>query len=181
MKTIIIIVEFPIFHMHYANNTPCQHAKKRFFKRIVSDQNVNTLRTTLKENYWSRVLECQDANQAYSTFRTIFQNAVDTAMPLSEIKNESSNRNKSKPWLTNDLLELIGLKYKMYKIMKVDGDESMVQKYKLIKKKHLSNSLRRAEKTYYKNLLEKNKHNLSKMWNSINLVINRKSPDKYNM
>ena len=94
-------------------------------------------------------------------------------MPLREIKNESTNRNKSKPWLTKDLLELIGLKNKMYKIIKVDGDNSMVQEYKLIKNQ-LCNSLRRAEKTYYKNLLEKNKSNLSKMWKSLNLVINRK-------
>ena len=95
-------------------------------------------------------------------------------MPLREIKNESTNRNKSKPWLTKDLLELIGLKSKMYNIIKVDGDESMVQEYKLIKKYQLCNSLRRAEKTYYKNLLEKNKSYLSKMWKSLNLVVNRK-------
>ena len=42
------------------------------------------------------------------------------------------------------------------------------------KKNQLCNSLRIAEKTYYKNLLEKNKHNLSKLWNSLYWVINRK-------
>ncbi len=40
--------------------------------------------------------------------------------------------------------------------------------------------LRRAEKNYYKNMLDKNKNNLSKIWKTLNLAINRKKKVKAN-
>jgi hypothetical protein len=47
-------------------------------------------------------------------------------------------------------------------------------------KNKLGNLLRQAEKRYYKDLLDKNKSNLSRMWQTLNQVINRKKKIREN-
>ena len=79
---------------------------------------------------------------------------------------------RRKPWITPDIQEVIKLKNIMYKKLKVHGDMSLVKDYKCLKNK-LCNVIRKAEKMYYKNLLDSNKHNMFKTWKTLNLVINR--------
>ena len=65
----------------------------------------------------------------------------------------------------------------MYKALKISDDKSIEKEYKLFKNK-LNNLLRYCEKNYYKSLLEANKNNLSKLWKTLNSVINKKKQTK---
>ena len=63
-------------------------------------------------------------------------------------------------------------KNSIYKRLKLTGNKSLEVQYKTFKNK-LNNLFRSSEKSYYKSILDKNKNNLSKLWKTINTVINR--------
>ena len=60
----------------------------------------------------------------------------------------------------------------MHKKLKMYGDVTIAEEYRK-KKNKLTNLLRISEKKYYKQLLDNNKNNLSKLWKSLNVIISR--------
>ena len=75
--------------------------------------------------------------------------------------------------MTNDMLNLIREKNKMYKIMKISGSSDDTLVYRTIRNK-VSNILILVKRKYYSNLMETNRTNLSKMWVTLNSIINKK-------
>jgi Skp family chaperone for outer membrane proteins len=119
------------------------------------------------------VIQCNDTGEAYQTFYNKFTDIFRTTIPIKQVCNDSYKKQSSTPWLTKGILTSIDNKNKMYKNLRVNGDISLELKYKKFKNK-LGNLLRQTEKNYYKSLLDKDKNNLSKMWKTLNQVINWK-------
>ena len=70
-------------------------------------------------------------------------------------------------------LRMINEKDKLYKVMKLKQCTVSEIQYKKLRNR-LANVLKTAERNYYKNKLETNKNNLRKVWDTLNLVINKK-------
>ena len=68
---------------------------------------------------------------------------------------------------------MIKKKDTFYKDMKLNLCTASENRYKKARNK-LVNVLKAAERNYYKNLLEVNRGNLRKVWDTLNLVIHRK-------
>jgi hypothetical protein len=165
---------FAIFHIHYDKNKymPTTQASSKIFKRIINNQNLTNLKTMAQNANWSSVYSLTDPNTAYDEFHKIFNTILHKSMPLTVIKPKD-NKIGAKPWLTKEILVAIQHKNDMYKRIRIKGDLSLEHEYKQVKNK-LTNIIRRAEKDYYKSLLNKNKHNLTKMWKTLNFIIGRK-------
>ena len=93
-----------------------------------------------------------------------------TPLPLMKQKKKYA---KQAPWVTNGLRASIINKNKLYrKSLKhpTAFNQSEYSKYR----NKLTKLLRSQERNYYENLINQNKHNLSKTWSVISTVINNK-------
>ena len=61
--------------------------------------------------------------------------------------------------------------------MKISGSSDDKLVYRTIRNK-VSHILKLAERKYYSNLVETNRTNLSKMWDTLNYIINKKKRNK---
>jgi len=101
---------------------------------------------------------------------SVFSNLYDECFPIKKITID--NTTPKKTWLTHGLIKCIMEKNRLYKLFQINSDNSAEAKYKTYKNK-LTSLLRVTERTYYKNLLDYNKNNLSKTWKTLNIIINR--------
>ena len=135
---------FSIFHILLSDACP-EKSQPKVCRRIYNDSNLVKFANALETVDWSDVYASSDPNTAYSKLHNIFNDTLEHCIPLQELKVK---RRPSKPWLTNDLLDDIAMKNDMYKRLKIDGDISLLESYKLFKNK-LTNALRKEEKNYY--------------------------------
>lgn len=146
--------------------------------RQINNGNLSQMKNELQNMNWIHVLDCKDTEMAYSTFSNTFQEVYDKNIPVKIIKH--SKRFLKKPWITEALIKSIDEKNRLYKVIRVCGNNTDEDKYKKYKNK-LTSLLKIAERKYYRERLDKNKNNLSKLWNVLNEVINRKKQDKRNV
>lgn len=160
---------FPIFVL-VCNQSKPQTAKIDKYRRIINDTTIQNCVAKLQLKDWNNILECTDPELAYDIFLNQLNYLINDTIPLKKIEE---NKYHEKPWITKGLRTSIINKNQLYKQMMVAGDKTLETKYKAIKNK-LTNVLRQSEKNYYNNILDKNKNNLSKLWKTLNTVINRK-------
>ena len=169
---------FSIFHIIYNNSTPETSKPEYNLQRTINDNTITNCISVLRKTEWDNVLNSNDPETAYDIFQGKLSKVINDTMPMQ--RHKINNKKSLKPWITKGLLVSIANKNAMYKRLKITGDRSLEVQYKTIKNK-LSNLLRSCEKTYYKNKLEQNKNNLSKLWKTLNTVINRKKISNKNV
>jgi len=163
---------FPIFHIiHHDNDIVNVHRHTPHYKRIINNSTIETFKSNIQMCIWNNVIHCTDTDTAYKTFFNEFKHLYDKHIPLKKI--EYNNKSPKKPWITNGLLNSIKMKNSIYKSMMITRDDSQTILYKKYRNK-LTNLLKIAEKSYYKKQLENSKSNLSKMWKTLNNIINRR-------
>ena len=113
---------------------------------------------------------------AYNNFIDIFDKIINDNIPLKNAKLD--NKRDQKPWITRHLLRFIVEKNNLYLRVKRSWDMAFDAKYKKFKN-WLNNKLRSAEKSFNNSILESSKHNMSKLWKSLNTIINRKKTKYY--
>ena len=157
---------FPIFHIYYSQHTTIDDKIRS--KRIINDQNLAAFSDQLDVTDWN-TLECDDPQTAYDSFLNTFTNAMNAAFPVVNVRCKPNKIYKA--WLTKGLLTSIKNKNKLYS--QTLTDQSVLTEYKQYKNK-LNHLLRIAEKDYYRELLNQNKHNMRKTWKILNKIINKK-------
>lgn len=162
---------FSIFHILFQNDvTPTRSSNNTYQQLILNESTLQNFNQALQTVDWSYVLQSNDVDLAYSLFHDKFTDIFQKTIPIKIIKPKQLNH---KPWLTDELKDKIKKKNKLYKHIKVHGDPVHMKEYKQIKNK-LNNLLKQEEKRYYNNILNQNKNKLSKIWQTLNQVINRK-------
>ena len=128
----------------------------KLFKYLVSQSN------------WTEILNKPKCNDAFDAFYTIIKSCYYQASPLIKFKKKYAEQ---APCVTSGLRASI--LYKLYrKSLKhpTAFSQSQYSKYR----NYLTKLLRCQERNYYENLINQNKHNLSKTWSVISIVINNK-------
>ena len=132
---------------------------------------LDEFQKNLGEETWNTVYECNDVNEAYSRFVTLFTTICDRHAPLVE---KSKGKQVHKPWLTKAIKKSIKTKHKMYsKLVKSGFNSELHAKYKKFRNM-LTSQLRIARKHYYGELFKKFEGNTAKTWNTINEVLGSK-------
>ena len=153
--------------------TPIQTNKSKqtfITKRIFSDRNKTKFTDLLNSVNWDPCYAQTDCQAAFTTFYNTYKTCFDQCFPPTKIK--LGYRNK-KPWLTEELKEMIKTKNKLYcKYIKskTPHDQLIYSKFK----SRLRSILRRAERSHYDDLFSRHKTNLRKSWDIIKDVINKK-------
>ena len=133
----------------------------------------------LSEIDWDQELEVNknDVNHTTDRFFTKMDELMDKHLPLRKLtKKELKKRHK--PWITDEILEMINRKdiiFKKYIKSKMETrKQELHNEYKQLKNS-ITELTRRKEKEHYDNYFTENKKNLQMVWKGIKEIINIKS------
>ena len=158
---------FPIFHV--VNNYCSELKDNTIIKRKICDENVSLFKEKLSSYDWNNVFIQEDPQCAYDIFHDIYSTLYDACFPMVKIK---LGRRNSKPWLSNELKNMIKQKNRLYKKNKQYPTYQREFEYKKFRNS-LSKRIHKAEKMYYKNLIEEHKGNVKKFWQITKFILNR--------
>ncbi len=128
---------------------------------------------------WNEFYTTKDTDLGLEIFYKIYNTALYKAFPLKKL---SRNRSKDKKWITSGLKAIIFHKdilYKKYLLKPTPVNELQYLTFRNI----LTTCLRKAEESYYKDLITYGNQNLHKLWNIFDKIINppKQSQNKISM
>ena len=120
---------------------------------------------------WSTVESFDDINDAASAWNSLFVDVANRHTPIKRLRTKGA----LKPWLTNDLKELMAERVCAFKVAKRSGGQQQWDNYR--KLKNFTNRKKKAvEAEYYKNLI-KSAVGPREMWHSLNSVLGAKKEE----
>ena len=160
---------FPVFVIDYSNE--CSSEPPLLYKRVFSDTNKSKFHKQISDTNWTSVLQCNDAQVAYTTFHNTFTHIFNECFPLKQYKLGYKNR---KPWIPENIKKCIKKKNKMYwtSIHKRAQDPEYQSRYRQYKNE-LSNILDKLEREHYNKILLKSKADIKKTWSILKGIINK--------
>ena len=97
---------------------------------------------------WSTVESFDDINDAASAWNSLFVDVANRHAPIKRLKTKGA----LKPWITNDLKELMAERDYAFKIAKRSGGQQQWDNYRKLKN-FTNRKIKAAEAEYYKNLI----------------------------
>ena len=169
---------FPVFSLFDFNNYDKNHSSNRnfFSYRQFSDININNFKNDLELVTWDLVFSSSNADVAYDNFILIFKNIFDKNFPL--IYKSVNVNHDNKPYINNNLKELIKQKNKIHKKY-LKKPLTFCTQYKSIRNK-LNLLIKQSKCKYYQDKLNNNYGNTKKTREVINEILNRSSTQKIN-
>ena len=120
---------------------------------------------------WGEVYECQQADDAYDTFISLFTGIYNDHFPLT-IKRSGCRKKSNQPWITPAIINSCNTKnrlYRRYLRHPSVANEHLFKNYR----NQLTSTIRLAKKTFYANKFEKCKNNMKSTWREINNVLGK--------
>ena len=108
-------------------------------------------------------------NTAFTSFSNYMTRTFQKCFPIETIKINHKNKN---PWINQSLRDEIKERDKLYMISKKFPTTENKTLYKKFKNTNLNNQ-RKAERSYYREQLEINNHDLKKSWKIIKKIIGK--------
>jgi hypothetical protein len=127
---------------------------------------------------WNNVLQIQfqDPNRSFNHFFDTINKLLDKYIPLQKITNNDHKR-KYKPWITNDILNKIKVKNKLFntyvKCKNLTKKSETLSTYR-IHRNQLIEHIKNSKNNYCQNYFTENNKNLRKVWQGIREIINIK-------
>jgi len=106
-----------------------------------------------------------DINDAVVAWNNLFVDVANQHVPLKRIRSKQA----SKPWITNDLKELMAERDYALRVAKRSGNQEQWNEYRRLKN-FTNRKIKSAEALHYKNLIE-SAENPKVLWRSLNSVI----------
>jgi hypothetical protein len=161
---------------------PNQHhlpKKHNLFQRNFKNfDRVNFLLDLLSIDWNNELqLEFQDPNVSFNHFFDTLNKLLDKYIPLQKITNNEHKR-KYKPWITNDILNKIKVKNKLFnkyvKSKNPTKKSESLSTYRL-HRNQLNEHIKASKNNYYQNYFTENNKNLRKVWQGIREIVNIKA------
>ena len=156
-------------------DTPNYQRKERPYKRIFSERNINKFQHYLERTTWENVLQKQEVNEIYSEFTRVLSKTYNESFPLVK---QSRRSFKDKIWITPAIKVSIRQKNRLYKKYLSSSNPATESSYKKYKNK-LTEVIKKAKVTYYKEKLNKEKAKVNEIWQVYSeLMGSKKQKDK---
>ena len=140
--------------------------------RNFSKRNLTIFNDTLLRFDWSNVLNSNDTQISYNNFSDSFFTIYDLHFPVKKFKF-NKKYHKIEKWMSSGLLTSRREKIRLSKLCFTHPNTNNITTFK--KYRNLFNILvRAAKKLFYDKLFQKFQSNLSKTWQLINKIINKK-------
>ena len=140
------------------------------YSRMMKESNYSKFFELSSELEWNNIHAIKECKPAFSFLYKNVKSIYDKAFPLVKLKSGYYNK---LPWLTQSLKVSIKTKNKLYKKYYKHRTVFNKREYQLYKSR-LEKLMKIQEKQYYNDLIENNKNNMKKVWDTIKQVINKK-------
>ena len=117
-------------------------------------------------------------NQRWEDFESVFNSVLDKHAPLRTCTRREMKR-KNKPWMSNELLNSVKIKQKLYKKFLTCPSDINNTTYKKFSNK-LTHSIKYAKQQYFQNKIRESKSDGKKIWQTINEIVDIKNKTKTN-
>lgn len=131
---------------------------------------------TLKHFNWGVVTSIQDTNHAIESFVIHFKNIIKNNSIIPS--NRRKKYKKLKPWITNNLIQLIQLRDTMKKKLRNDPSNETLKSQFRQTRTRLTNQIKKTKLQYQKNEIQKAGGDLKKIWEAVNDFTNTKRSSK---
>jgi hypothetical protein len=150
---------------------------KHITYRKFTPEKISAFKQTLINTDWSTVKSCEDVDESYDRFISIYKHELDQHMPHKSV-HFNKYKHKKEPWISQGILISTKTKDKLFKsyskITRPMEKEMAHVKYK--KYRNLLNRLiRKAKAIYWHGIFSEFKNNMKKTWENINIILNKKS------
>ena len=153
---------YPVFYLVLEPNSSKNDNENYYIAREINPTNIAQFCAAIEEIDWQCVTE-SDARAAFTIFHEQLINKYTHHSPRNDIKNR-------KPWLSSTLKECIKSKNKLYISAKRNQISNVIYtNYKI----RLSHLFKVSEKQYHQESLEKQRSNMRKTWEIIQMVMNK--------
>ena len=120
---------------------------------------------------WKSVYNSSDANESLTRFLHTFNRISNNHAPIKSIKIKGKS---NKPWITKGLKKSTKVRNQLYKNWLTTRNSYYYNRYKMYPNKIVT--INKLYRTIYYNRVLKDSTNSKKMWDNINLIINKKRP-----
>ena len=152
---------YPIFTIR--NKMEPTKPKTHITRTNHSNKNIALFRKQIKRIDWESLYRIKKVETAFSIFTKTIVSIFQKCFPLEIIKLNYENRN---PWINQTLKDEIKIRDKLFLLSRKYPTLENKQRYKQLKNRNL-NEQRKAERYYYTEQFELNKHDIKKSWKVI--------------
>ena len=135
--------------------------------RQYTKSNIESFKRKIDETDFTGVLQCNDAQKAFTMYHKQYLNVYEAWFPIKTVK---SNYRTRKPWLTTAIKNSIRHKNTLYKKSLKRPSLQNISCYKEYKSL-LNMLIKRCEKAYYEEQFRMNTNNLKRSWALIKNII----------
>ena len=146
---------------------PAKIREIRSFKRYNKEQFFKDV----ADIPWSTVESFDDINDAASAWNSLFADVANRHTPIKRLRTKGA----LKPWITNDLKELMAERVCAFKVAKRLGGQQQWDNCRKLKN-FTNRKIKAMEAEYYKNLI-KSAVGPREMWHSLNSVLGAKKEE----
>lgn len=161
---------FPIYMIYKCNTflkRKISHSDS-YTVRDISSRTLEVFRNEISSIKWSPVFACQNAQQAYEIFLSLFKSCYHTCFRLKTVNKSKKLR---KPWMTDECFKMIKRKEQLYaKFVKTRSldDLSAFKKYR----NSVTTTLRKTKNAYFENLFNNSTSQTDVLWRELNKILN---------
>ena len=155
------------------SHTTNQTINKRKFIRDMTKFNSEKFMNELQQNILNIDINTSTSgNELWNEFDCILNTTFNKYAPL-RMQSRKEFKKSTSPWITNEIIQQIKIKEKLYKKSLTKKDPSHWIKFKSHRNK-VTRLIEEAKRNYYKLEIDKTKSNPRKLWRTLNNIINLK-------
>ena len=127
--------------------------------RSMKNYNKTDFEVTLLNADWSSVMLSDNVSAAWDSFKSIFVSAVNNVAPLKQVRIKQ----RTEPWMTQDILQSIKDRDFSFNIYKKDKTEENLNTFRKLRCR-TQRLIHWAKHDYFKNKLEEKKSDSKSLW-----------------
>ena len=112
-----------------------------------------------------------DTNSKFNYFLWRVEDCVERHAPIKKL-NKKQLKSSQKPWITNDIIKLIGHRDRLFRQKKDNPINQRIKRAYNLFRNRTTREIKKAKKKYYKGYFNNNLNNMKKTWKGIKQIIN---------
>ena len=143
--------------------------KKQLPRPNFRKADFDSINSELGKIEWEKALDDLDVNDAWKKFRDLIDDVVDKYVPKKKI-----NKNKSKPFMTKELLEIVRKKHRTFRKAKKNGSNDNIKEKNKARNK-ANRECKKARRNLEKKVASQSKTNPKQFWSYASSKLKAKS------
>ena len=130
--------------------------------RSLKNYDVDEFRKHLREVNWFEVINCENIDSCWSSFKSLFMQVVDKVAPVKEVRLKQG----SEHWFNSNILSKIQKRDVAFNAYKKTKSAVKYKEFCKLRNK-VQSDIKNAKKEYVKDHVNENRYSIKKLWSSL--------------